>query len=493
MCNKIVLVLVVVAIGKCHIHNKFPENFKFGVASSAYQIEGGWNANGKGENIWDHFTHNFPNSTADRTNGDIACDSYHLWKNDIALLKYLNVSFYRFSISWSRILPTGFTNTINLDGVRYYNNIIDELIRNKIEPMVTLYHWDLPQPIQDIGGMTNPLIADYFVDYATTAFYFFGDRVKTWITFNEPIKICLQGYENGLYAPGIKSRGIGCYLCSKTLLLAHANTYHVYKSYFKSVQHGKVGIAIDSDWYEPKTNSKEDEKSVERVLQMNFGWWINPIFSKGGNYPRIMRERIDKFSKTQNFSISRLPVLTSSEIRTIKGTYDFLGLNHYSSKLVKARTSLLSRMPSFDNDVRVDIETDPNWEKSALELMPVVPWGLRKLLNWIRKMYNNPTVYITENGYPDKGGLDDEDRISYHTQYLNELINAIRDGCNVQRYTIWSLMDSMEWTSGYKIKFGLYHVDFSDENRPRTPKKSASFYKNVIRDHGVPNIKRNIN
>lgn len=233
----------------------FPPDFKFGLATASYQIEGGWNANGeccflngkescsfffkgKGANIWDTFTHQHPDRILDHSTGNIACDSYHQWRSDVALLKKIGVDFYRFSLSWSRILPQGSSNYINPNGVKYYNDLINSLLQNNIEPMVTLYHWDLPQPLQDLGGWTNVVIARYFEDFAYVCFTLFGDRVKTWITVNEPPSFCEDTYGSGNGAPGILSPGVGDYLCGRTVLLAHARVYHLYDQVFRKVQKG---------------------------------------------------------------------------------------------------------------------------------------------------------------------------------------------------------------------------------------------------------------
>ncbi|VEN59589.1 unnamed protein product, partial [Callosobruchus maculatus] len=247
---------------------KIPNDFQFGTATAAYQVEGGWNASGKGENIWDHFTHHYPDFVKDHSTGDIACDTYHKWKEDIQILKDMGVNYHRFSLSWSRILPDGFARRINPDGVRFYNDFINELLRNNIEPMVTLYHWDLPQRLQDLGGWTNPDMAIYFKEYAEVAFELFGDRVKRWITMNEPYSFCEGTYSSGIAAPHILSPGIGDYLCGRTVLLAHAHTYHAYEEKFKKLYGGKVGITIDSIWAEPMTNSTEDIDAAEREIEM---------------------------------------------------------------------------------------------------------------------------------------------------------------------------------------------------------------------------------
>ncbi|KAJ8970762.1 hypothetical protein NQ314_001032 [Rhamnusium bicolor] len=235
---------------------QFPSGFKFGAATASYQVEGGWNESGKGESIWDHFTHTHPELVVDHTTGDISCDSYHLWKKDVNILKEIGVNYYRFSLSWPRILPDGFSNVVNEDGIRYYNDLINELLKHNMEPMVY------------IGGWTNPDTAKYFEDYAWIAFKLFGDRVKRWITINEPSSICEDTYGNGKGAPHLKSPGIGDYLCGRTLLLAHARGFHTYDKYFRKTQNGKIGITIDSIWAEPKTNATKDIEAAEREMQM---------------------------------------------------------------------------------------------------------------------------------------------------------------------------------------------------------------------------------
>lgn len=453
-----------------------PAGFKFGVATAAYQIEGGWNASGKGESIWDRFTHTRNDKIEDHSTGDVACDSYHLWKEDIKMIKDLGVDFYRFSLSWTRILPTGFSNKINPDGVNYYNNLINALIENGIEPMVTLYHWDLPQPLQDLGGWTNFLIADYFADFAKLAYQLFGDRVKSWITINEPTSICVNVYEDNLNAPDVKMPGIGTYLCDKTILLAHAKAYHVYQKEFKNTQNGLVGITIDSIWAEPKTKNQSDIEAADREMQMSFGCYAHPIFSKGGDYPEIMTTTIAQLSAKQNFSRSRLPPLSADEIEMVKGSADFLGLNNYNTWLVSSKERNISEI-SFYVDKGTFLDKDPKWPDPL-----ITPWGFRKLINWVKDQYNNPLVYITENGIGQTTvSLNDTRRIKFLKENIEAVFDAANiDRCNVTKYTVWSIMDNMEWYQGYTKKFGLYQVDFEDPKRTRVPRKSAEFYKNVI-------------
>ncbi|XP_017782709.1 PREDICTED: myrosinase 1-like [Nicrophorus vespilloides] len=458
---------------------KFPNNFKFGVATASYQIEGGWKDGGKGESIWDYQTHTFPNRILDGSNGDIACDSYNKIDEDIRNLKALKVDFYRFSISWPRLLPSGFANEISEDGVRYYNELIDKLIANGIEPMVTLYHWDVPQSIENLGGWTNRAIVDYFGDYARICFKLFGDRVKTWITINEPYSICEYGYGNVITAPYYNSTGIGSYACGHHVILSHAKAYNIYAFEFRFKQRGRVGITVESSWWEPDSNSKEDRTAAENMMQMYFGWFLHPIIK--GDYPPVMRLRVDKKSREQHFPRSRLPRFTIKEIIEIKGTIDFLGLNHYTTFMAKSGTD--GPVPSNINDVGAILYQKPEWKQSAREVFRLVPWGLRKLLVWVKKEYRNIEVLITENGYAGKEDetTNDIERIEYYNLYLTEVLKAIHeDKCKITGYTAWSFMDNYEWTDGYTMRFGMYYVDFKDPNRTRTPKKSAFVYQNIV-------------
>lgn len=226
---------------------------------------------GKSFSIWDHLLHvqNKNNEEQcwahDCSNGDVSCDSYHNYKRDVQMIKDLGLQLYRFSISWTRILPSGFINHVNEEGVKYYNNLINKLIENGIQPMVTLYHWDLPQSLQDLGGWTNPLIVDWFADYARTAYRLFGDRVKLWITVNEPMMVCQFGYGDSLLAPALSSYGVGNYICFKNILLAHARAWHIYNQEFKKIQNGSTGISISMMWYIPLTASEADHEATKDV------------------------------------------------------------------------------------------------------------------------------------------------------------------------------------------------------------------------------------
>lgn len=253
---------------------KFPDHFKFGASNAAPQIEGAYLTDGKSESIWDHFAHTRPDLITDHSNLDVAADSYHKYKEDVAALKGVGMQSYRLSFAWTRIFPNGYTAKINAAGVQYYKKVIKELKDNNIEPMVTLYHWDLPQVLQDqLGGWLNESVTDLFAEYARVCFKLFGEDVKWWVTINEPKQVCLGGYEGRGLAPGVGS-DVGGYICSKNVLLAHAKAYRIYDKEFRGKQGGKVSMVIDSFWFEPGSESAADQAAAERTLQ----FYVSSIF-----------------------------------------------------------------------------------------------------------------------------------------------------------------------------------------------------------------------
>ncbi|XP_064612088.1 cytosolic beta-glucosidase-like [Liolophura sinensis] len=461
----------------------FPPDFMWGIATGSYQIEGAWNEDGKGPSIWDTFSHEGKNYNNDT--GDVACDSYHKWEEDVANLKRLGVKHYRFSISWPRVLPDGTTAQVNQKGIEYYNNLINAVRGAGIKPMVVLYHWDLPQALQDAGGWLNESIVDRFNDYARFCFKTFGDRVPFWVTFIEPWSIIWLGYGNGIFAPGIQSPAEDPYIAGHNMILSHVQAFHTYKNEFYGKFKGKVGITADLQWKFPKTQAPRDQEAAERAAQFKLGWFLNPIYGSG-DYPDVMKERVANKSKAQGYTKSRLPPFTADQIRMNKGSGDFVGINHYSSQLISDHPLPLFP-PSYESDQDLLISLDPKWKGLVPgDWLKSVPVGIRKLLNWVKSQYNNPLVYITENGVDDPTGeLDDQFRVGYIRNYTNEVLKAIRlDSCNVKGYTVWTLMDDFEWSSGYRIKFGLHYVNFSDPSRPRTPKASSKFYASLIRNNG---------
>ncbi|XP_045762998.1 myrosinase 1-like [Maniola jurtina] len=467
---------------------KFPPGFQFGAATSAYQVEGAWNASDKGASIWDAALHKDPSIVVDGSNGDVACDSYHQWRTDVQMAHDLGLHFYRFSVSWSRLLPTGFPNRISKEGAKYYNELIDGLLKKGVQPVITLYHFDLPQSIQNLGGWANPLIADWFADYARVVFTLYADRVKTWITINEPLAICDLVYNSGFFVPMVLEPELGLFICNKNVLLAHAKAWRIYDEAFKPKYHGKLSIANNPEWLEPA--SEKDEHLTELAREFGAGRYSDPIYSTEGGWPPSIEKIMAEYSKKQGFPYSRLPPFTKEEKKLIQGTYDFYSLNHYTTRLVRAAHP--DEAPgvwymSGSKELNAVFEADPQWPHADWDYLAIVPQGIRHQINWLKERYNNVSILITENGYAArKSDLYDAERIVYIRDYLKEVLLAIKeDGANVIGYSAWSLMDNFEWAFGYTLKYGLYSVDFSDPMRKRTPRASALYYANIIKDHSL--------
>ncbi|KAL8122276.1 hypothetical protein AgCh_018861 [Apium graveolens] len=461
--------------------------FTFGTSSAAYQYEGAVKEGGRGVSIWDTFAHTFGKIT-DGSTGDVAVNQYHLYNEDIKLMKYMGMDAYRFSISWSRIFPNG-TGKINQAGVDHYNHFIDALLANGIKPYVTLYHFDLPQALEDKyqGWLSSQIIND-FATYAETCFQEFGDRVKHWITFNEPHGFAIAGYDLGFLAPGRCSllgqsrckegnSATEPYIVGHNVLLAHGTATNIYRKMYKQVQNGIVGIAFDSFWYEPITNSTEDIEAAGRAMEFNLGWFVDPLMF--GDYPSSMRSRVG----------SRLPKFGEAESTLLKGSLDFVGINHYTT-MYAANGSAESNDSMADSGAITQPFKDgkPIGDRANSIWLYIVPWGMRSLLNYVKTRYGNPLVIITENGMDDannssisiKDALKDEKRIKYHNDYLTNVLAAItEDGCNVKGYFAWSLLDNFEWASGFSSRFGLYYVDYHDKLR-RYAKDSAYWFKRFL-------------
>ncbi|CAI5656811.1 unnamed protein product [Oreochromis niloticus] len=468
------------------LYGHFREDFMWSTASSAYQIEGGWRADGKGLSIWDKFTHS-PTKILNDDNGDIACDSYNKIEEDVAILKQLKVSYYRFSLSWPRVLPDGTINNINEAGINYYQRLLDALHAANIQPQVTLYHWDLPQAIEDYGGFLNDSFVKLFRDYADLMFDRLGDKVKIWITFNEPIIITNHGYGFGSFAPGISSGPDTLpYIAGHNLLKAHAEAWHLYNDKYRAKQNGIISITVNSDWSEPRNPYRqEDYDAARRVVEFYLGWFSHPIFN--GDYSEIVKTRIRERSLAAGLPQSRLPEFTPEEIKRIKGTHDFFGLNHYTSVLAFPVDH--GDAPSIEADKGVVVVSDRTWLDAGSVWLKVAPFGIRRLLNFIKNEYGNPPIIITENGVSERGPVDlnDVHRIYFYEKYINEVLKAyLLDGVDVRGYTAWSLLDNLEWAAGYIERFGLFYVNRSDPNLPRVPKNSVNFYTKMIKCNGFP-------
>ncbi|XP_010936326.1 beta-glucosidase 6 isoform X1 [Elaeis guineensis] len=471
----------------------FPEGFVFGTASSSYQYEGAVKEAGRGPTVWDTFAHSF-GKVIDFSNADVAVDQYHRFVEDVQLMSDMGMDAYRFSIAWSRIFPNG-TGEVNQAGIDHYNKLINALLAKGIEPYVTLYHWDLPQALQDKynGWLDRQIIKDY-ANYAETCFREFGDRVTHWITFNEPHTFAIQGYDVGLQAPGRCSiiLRLFCragnsatepYIVGHNVLLSHATVADIYRRKYKATQHGTVGIAFDVMWFIPMTNSSEDIDATQRAQDFQFGWFMDPLFF--GDYPSSMRTRVG----------NRLPKFSTAEAALVKGSLDFVGINHYTTYYSKHNSSNIINI--LLNDTLADSGAislpfkygKPIGDKASSIWLYIVPQGFRSLMNYIKQKYGNPPVIITENGMDDpndpfisiKDALKDDKRIKYHHDYLSNLSAAIRkDGCDVRGYFVWSLLDNWEWAAGYTSRFGLYFVDYKD-NLKRYPKNSVQWFQNLLK------------
>ncbi|XP_047540272.1 myrosinase 1-like [Vanessa atalanta] len=465
----------------------FPPDFKFGAATAAYQVEGAWNVSDKSPSIWDSYIRRYPERIIDGSSGDVACDSYNQWKKDVEIASNLGLHFYRFSIAWTRLMPSGFPHTVSEDGKKFYNDLIDALLEKGIEPVVTLYHWDLPQSLQDLGGWTNPLVSDWFADYARVAFSLFGDRVKTWITLNEPIIFCEIVYNTAMHAPGILSAGVGNYLCNKHAMLAHAKAWRIYDEEFKPKYNGKVSLSNQILWLEP--DNENDVEITETSRQFMVGMFSHPIFSKEGGWPPVIEKIIAEKSKKEGLSKSRLPPFTQEEIDFVKGTYDFFALNYYTSRTVKKAKEgdRIGPWPfAGAPDLDVHLTVRPEWKHAATSWFYIYPEGLRRQLVWLKEQYGDIEILITENGYASYDiSEDDPDRVQYYKEHLEQVLLAIEDGVKVSGYTAWTLIDNFEWSDGYRSKFGLYKIDFEDPLRKRSPRASAHYYASVIKSHSL--------
>ncbi|KAK9741188.1 hypothetical protein RND81_03G087800 [Saponaria officinalis] len=466
--------------------SSFPHDFIFGAGTSAYQIEGAANVDGKGLSNWDYFTHKDPRLVIDGSNADVAADFYHRYKEDIKLMKEIGLDSFRFSISWPRILPNGTKEGgVNEHGIRFYNNLIDELLRNGIQPFVTLYHWDLPQTLEENykGFLSNKIVSD-FVEYADICFKEFGDRVKYWVTLNEPNIVAMLGYAKGVHVPQRCTPGIEgyppCregnsstepYLVGHHFLLAHASAVKLYKDTYQSSQKGQIGITVGCDWGEPYDNSEKNKQAAERYYEHFCGWMFNPV--KFGEYPETMRLLVG----------DRLPKFTEEETNMLKNSFDFLALNSYSSTYVRDQSP---KFKHYDQDDHAN-KTFRN-EKGFIgratpsDRIYEYPQGFKKLVIHMKNKYENPTIIITENGYPtteEDVNHEDTPRKRYIQQHLSHLLQAMKSGANVKGYFVWAIMDDFEWNAGYLSKYGLIYVDRKDDLK-RHIKKSGKWYRTFL-------------
>uniref|UniRef100_A0A0E0FQ22 beta-glucosidase n=2 Tax=Oryza TaxID=4527 RepID=A0A0E0FQ22_ORYNI len=450
----------------------FPAGFVFGTASSAYQVEGNALQYGRGPCIWDTFLMQ-PGVTPDNSTANVTVDEYHRYMDDVDNMVRVGFDAYRFSISWSRIFPSGL-GKINKDGVDYYHRLIDYMLANNIIPYVVLYHYDLPQVLHDqYKGWLHPRIVRDFVRFADFCFKTYGHKVKNWFTINEPRMMANHGYGDGFFPPG---RCTGCqpggnsatepYIAAHNLLLSHAAA---------AIQKGKIGILLDFVWYEPLTDKEEDHAAAHRAREFTLGWYLHPITY--GHYPETM----------QNAVKERLPNFTREQSEMIKGSADYIAINHYTTYYVSHHVNKTSISYLNDWDVKISYERNgvPIGKQAYSNWLYVVPWGIYKAVMHVKEKYKDPIIIIGENGIDQPGNetlpgaLYDFFRIQYFDQYLHELKRAIKDGARVTGYFAWSLLDNFEWRLGFTSKFGIVYVDRSTFTR--YPKDSTRWFRKMIK------------
>lgn len=440
---------------------QFPQGFLWGTATAAHQIEGSPLADGAGPSIWTRFAHT-PGMTANGDTGDVACDHYRRWKDDVALMRELGMQAYRFSVSWSRVLPEG-TGRVNPKGLDFYARLVDELLENGIEPLLTLYHWDLPAALDDKGGWLNRDCADWFAEYGDVLYRALDGRVKKWVTLNEPWVITDGGYLHGALAPGHRSK-YETPIASHNLMRAHGAAVQAYRA---TGAH-EIGLVVNIEPKYPASASAEDAAAVQRAHAYMNEQYLHPALL--GTYPPELREIFG----------DAWPDWPAGDFDLIRQPLDFVGINYYTRSVTRAaRTYPLDaeavRQPGA-------IYTETGWE--------VFPQGLTDTLLWFKRTYGDLPVYITENGaaFPDPqqvsgGAVHDPLRVDYLRSHLRAVHDAIQQGVDVRGYLLWSLMDNLEWSLGYSKRFGIVHVDY--DTLQRTPKDSARFYSEVVATNGA--------
>lgn len=442
----------------------FPKEFLWGAATASYQVEGAFDEDGKGESIWDRFSHT-PGKVLNGDTGDVACDHYHRYRDDVKLMRNLGLKAYRFSISWPRIFPSG-GGRPNQKGLDFYRSLVDALLNAGIKPVATLYHWDLPQALQDKGGWPQRDTAEYYADYAAYMFEKLGDSVALWITHNEPWVVSVLGYGIGVHAPGIRDLSLAV-KAAHNLLLSHGKAVKIFRDL--KLGDSKIGITLNLTPVYPASSSEADKEAARRYDGFSNRWFLDPIFK--GRYPEDLMEVFG--------GAGYLPQIDSHDFDVIAAPIDFLGVNYYTRTVVQASEANRPLMAS-QVEPKTNI-TEMGWE--------IYPQGLYDLLTRIHKEYGGPLIYITENGAAFKdtvnesGEVEDNQRIDYFKQHFIRLHEAIRDGVKVAGYFAWSLMDNFEWAYGYSKRFGIVYVDYPTQER--IPKKSALWYRGVIEENGV--------
>jgi len=436
---------------------RFPADFSWGVASSAYQIEGAVAEDGRGPSIWDTFTHT-PGRVANGESGDIACDHYHRWADDVDLMARLGVNAYRFSVSWSRVLPDG-TGLVNERGIAFYDRLVDRLLERGIEPVLTAYHWDLPQALQDRGGWASSSIVEWFADYAGLLADRLGDRVRTWITINEPQVFAFTGHASGRHAPGVQDWKTALRVADAAIAAHVAAAARI-----RAVAVGpRIGVALDLNLVEPASDSEADVAAARRHQALRQGWFLDPLFGRG--YPEL--------ALAAHRGAGHLPELRDHAPGG--AGLDFLGLNYYTREIVAAdATAPFGIRMTHPGGGR---RTTMGWE--------VYPDGLRQVLLRLHHDYQPPAIVITENGAafvdPDPGdgtAVPDTERRAFLADHLAAAAAAIEEGVPLTGYHAWSLLDNFEWEKGYSQRFGLVQVDYA--TLQRSVKASGAWYRSLL-------------
>ena len=437
---------------------QFPNDFVWGTATAAYQIEGAAGEDGRGESIWDRFSHT-PGKTRNGDHGDVACDHYHRYREDVAAMQALGVGAYRFSVSWPRVLPLG-SGAVNRTGLDFYSRLVDALLEANVTPFLTLYHWDLPQALQDRGGFAAREIADWFGDYASVVGRALGDRVKHFIPLNEPQVFSVFGYLTGEHAPGVQDFATYGRVCHH-VHLAHGAAVRALRA---EVPGARIGTALQTPPIDPLTGSDEDRAAAQRFDGFFNRWYIDPILL--GRYPEDTLEWLAPLG---------VPI-EDGDLSRIHEPLDFVGLNNYTRMFVRAEPGPgLGAALAGKHRVPGARYTAMGWE--------IYPEGLYQLLMRFCTEYGNPPLYVTENGgafadLVEDGAIHDRDRIELLREYIAAMARAMHDGARVAGYFVWSLLDNFEWAHGYAKRFGLIHVDYATGKR--TPKDSARWYRELI-------------
>ncbi len=436
----------------------FPAGFVWGAATSAYQVEGAWQADGKGESIWDRFSHT-PGNIRDGSNGDVACDQYHRYPEDVALLKGLGLGGYRFSVAWSRVVPDA-SRAVNPAGLAYYDRLLDELLENGIVPYPTLFHWDLPQWLQDTGGWANRAVIGALAEYADTVVRTLGDRIATWTVLNEPEVFVNQGHEIGDHAPGLRDPDLTLRI-SHVVNLAHAEAVRVVRA---AAPKALVGSAFNMDVGYPASADPRDVAAAERHHARVNAWFLDPLVK--GRYPLAFVD--------QDAGLARMDI-RPGDMESLPTTFDFIGLNMYSRAILADDPADLGYgLRRVDGPGRTN---SFGWE--------IWPAALHRLVTRVDRDYGHPVLYITENGCADgtgpgpDGRVHDVSRLDYLATHLGQLARAMDDGCDVRGYFAWSLLDNFEWGAGYSQRFGIVWVDFDDGER-RIVKDSGLWLRDLV-------------